>query len=260
MRARTTSPAPSPAALAVLIGGAALLTAAGLAVGQPTPGSRGGTDGAAGASITASGSGDLLVAPDRAVFVIMIDSDAASAATAGADNARIHAEVTAALINAGAHPDQISSIGYSLEPRPQYNLNPTPPGYRVTSSIRVEMSRLDRLGAWIDAVLAAGATRIGQIQFEPKDPQAARQQALALAVRNALADAEAMAMAAGGALGPLEELSTQSPSPRPIGPIMPLAAVAEARRDEQTEIRPPELRVEAVVTGRWGYRAESGAR
>jgi uncharacterized protein len=258
MRARTTSPAPPPGALAVLIGTSALLASAGLAVGQSAPPNPGGAGGAAGASITASGSSDLLVAPDRAVFVIMIDSDAASAATAGADNARVHAAVTAALIRAGAHLDQISSIGYSLEPRPQYNLNPTPPGYRVTSSIRVEMSRLEQLGAWIDAVLAAGATRIGPIQFEPKDAEAARQQALALAVRNAHADAEAMAIAAGGALGPLEELSAQSASPRPIGPIMPLAALAETRRTEQTEIRPPELRVEAIVTGRWGYRAESG--
>jgi uncharacterized protein len=265
MRARTTSLAPSPGALALLIGAGALLASASLAVGRSIPADSGGggSGDTAGASITASGSGDLLVAPDRAVFVIMVDSDAASAATAGADNARIHAAVIAALMKAGARPDQLSSIGYSLEPRPQYNLNgpPQPPTYRVTSSIRVEMSRLDQLGAWIDAALMAGATRIGQIQFEPKDPEGARQQALALAVRNAHADADAMARAAGGALGPLEELSTQAASPRPIGPMLPLPAVAAANRAaEPTEILPPELRIEAIVTGRWGYRAESGAR
>jgi uncharacterized protein YggE len=194
--------------------------------------------------------------------VIVIDSDSSSAATAGTDNARIHAAVMAALTSAGARADEISTIGYSLEPRPQYNLNsaPAPASYRVSSSVRVEMSRLDRLGAWVDSALAAGATRIGQIQYEPKDPQSARQQALTLAVSNAHADAEAMAKAAGGALGPLQELSVQPANPRPIGPLLPLAAAEVRRSAEQTEIQPPELRIEVVVTGRWGYRAGGTTR
>src|SRR6185437_5261050 len=171
----------------------------------------------------------------------------------------------------GATADELSTSGYSLQPRLQFNLmgSPSPsapapasspPGaspptsYRVSSTVRVQMSRLDSLGSWIDAVLAAGASRIGAIQFEPKDPEAARQQALAIAVRNAHADAAAMAKAAGGTLGPLEELSVQPASPRPIGSLAALSLAETRRSVDQTAIQPPDLRVEAIVLGRWGYR------
>ena len=249
---RTVTRALRPALALLLLELAALITV------QPSnaqPASGGG------ASISVTATGDLLVVPDRAVFVIAIDSDAPTAAAAGAQNAHTHAAVMTALTSAGASAEELSTIGYSIEPRRTLNLgsSSTPPGYRVSSSIRVEISRLDHLGALIDAALTAGASGIGAIQFEPKDAQSVRQQALAQAVRKARADAEAMARAADGALGPLEELSVQPSNARPIGPLAPLAAAQASRPGEPSEMQAPELRIEVVVTGRWGFRPTGSA-
>jgi uncharacterized protein YggE len=73
-------------------------------------------------------------------------------------------------------------------------------------------------------------------------------------IANARADAEAMAKAVGGSLGPLAELSTERPQqgifPRAGGMA---ATAAAAPAGVETPITPREILVEAVVFARWQF-------
>jgi len=71
--------------------------------------------------------------------------------------------------------------------------------------------------------------------------------ALAVAVANARADAEALARAAGGSLGALIEMTTGEPQVRPVEMAMARVAAAAPR----TPIEAGQQTVEATVTARW---------
>jgi uncharacterized protein YggE len=206
----------------------------------------------AGPSITVSGTGEVLVEPDHASLVIAIESEGSTSAAAAADNARITRAVTTALVSAGAQRGELATSDYAVQPQWQYP-NSGPPrrtGYRASTAIRIADVQLARLGQWIDAALSAGAARIEQLQFEPRDAAGARRRALALAVANARADATAVAEAAGGALGPLQEISTGQDGLRPQPLLM---AVQRQAGPEGTNLQPGPLHISAAVVARWSF-------
>jgi len=88
------------------------------------------------------------------------------------------------------------------------------------------------------------------VSFELSDPETARRDALTLAVRNARRDAEAMAVAAGGRLGALLELSTGSSRSGSPEPGM-RAMAAEPASD--TQIVAGQQTVTAAVTASWTF-------
>src|SRR5256885_1862146 len=73
-----------------------------------------------------------------------------------------------------------------------------------------------QVGPVIDTALGKGANRIQALEFYSSNTDAGRRQALAEAIGKARGDAEAMARAAGGKLGPLVEASTTESGPRPL--------------------------------------------
>jgi uncharacterized protein YggE len=208
------------------------------------------------ATITVTGMGEVLIAPDRATLVVSIETLGATSAAASADNARVHSAVMAALMAAGAGPGAVSTASYSVDPTWKYSNSgpPTRTGYRANTDLRIEVAKLDRIGVLIDAALSAGAARISNLQFDSKDKAHARQQALALAVADARTDAETLARAAGGSLGALEQVSTQAAGTSP-GVSLEEITVTGARRagTYETDVEPKQLQVSAVVLARWAY-------
>ena len=118
---------------------------------------------------------------------------------------------------------------------------------------------LDRLGAWVDAALGAGATNVSDPTFAAADEAALRHSALNRAVQNARGDAEVMASAAGGSLGALLQIDSAQEFARP-GPVMrALAVAAPAASAAPTSIMPGDIHVTATVTGVWRYIAGPGS-
>src|ERR1700722_13769207 len=72
-------------------------------------------------TITVTGSGEVLIAADRATLVVSMETLGATSAAASADNARIHAAVMAALMAAGAGPGDVSTASYSVDPTWKYS-------------------------------------------------------------------------------------------------------------------------------------------
>ena len=206
-------------------------------------------------SLVTSGQGEAKVTPDRVSVLVNVQTRASTAAAAAATNAQRTKAVLDALGALGLPKDQLSTEGYSAYPEMSYDRaggTPRVTGYVVTNSVRAESKRVEQAGAIIDAALGAGANLINSLSFYASSIDEPRRQAIALAVASARADAEAMAQAAGGRLGALQELSTQGPTVPPR-PMFDVAARGKMAMAEQTPINPGQQTVNVFVTARWSF-------
>jgi uncharacterized protein len=205
--------------------------------------------------ISVSSRGEVKVDPDRATIQISVQTKAATAAAAAADNAAKQKAVIDALRALGLGEKDISTSDYSVTPEQRYepNKEPTVIGYTVTNTLSVEVISLKQVGPVIDAALAKGANMITSLQFTSSNTEAARRQAITIAVQRARGDADAAAKAAGGSLGALLEVSIggySSPPPRPFD--MKVSATA-MREQVETPVNPGEQTIAADVTTRWAF-------
>ncbi len=205
--------------------------------------------------VVVTGRGEVNVAPDKAAILLAVQTRAATAAEAGADNARRITAIRAALQGIEVPPEAITTAGYSVQPHIIYRegQEDRQEGYVAVNTVRVETTRLDQVGRIIDTALGAGANSISSVQFTSSRVAEARRAALAEAVAEARLDAEAIARAGGGALGDLLELSTTGMAPQAFNYANNV--VIRGVSNTQTPITPDEIRVEAVVVGRWVFQA-----
>lgn len=211
--------------------------------------------------LSTSGQGEAKVTPDRASVMLNVQTRATTAAAAAADNATRTRAVLDAVARLGLSRDQLSTEGYTVYPEMQYDRNGAAPrvsGYVVTNTVHAETKRPEQAGAIVDAALGAGANMVNSLTFYASSIDEARRQAVAAAVGNARADAEAMAKAAGGNLGPLVELSTGGPTvpPRPMYDVAVRAK--SAMQAEPTPVNPGQQTVTVYVTARWRFVPGAG--
>lgn len=206
------------------------------------------------AQILTSAQGESSVTPDRATLSIGVQTRAATAAQASAENAQKQRAVIDAVRGLGVAPEQISTTDFSVWPEQSFqpdkgDKTPRIVGYNVTNTVRVEVRKLDKLGPVIDAALSRGANQINSLTFSSSNEDDARRSALAAAVARARGDAEAMARAAGGTLGNLVTLSSEGFAPRPI----PMAFAGMQAKAEATPISPGEQTVRVSVSASWAF-------
>lgn len=200
-------------------------------------------------SIRVTGTGEARAQPDQAIADFGVETQAATAQAAAAENAQRMEQVIVALVRAGVPRDRIETRDYNVFPDydPQPRPDATEPrvrGYRVMNTVMVTLDDITRVGAVIDAALAAGANRVNGVRFGLRDPQAFRQRAIDDAVRRARADAEALASALGLSLGQVREAYTADVGmPQPV--MMQRMEMADAAAS--TPISPGEQTVRATV-------------
>lgn len=204
--------------------------------------------------IVTSASAEVRVTPDRATVSIGVQSRAATAAQASAENSRKQRAVIEAIRSKGVPQERIATSGYNVIPETRYDREgqqaPRTTSYLVSNMVTVELHRIELVGQVIDAALGAGANQVNSLNFHVAASDSARRSALANAVTKARADAEVMARAAGGSLGELLELSsTESYTPPP----QPWAMRMESVKADAVPIEPGEETVRATVHARWRF-------
>ena len=201
--------------------------------------------------IAVTGRGEIKVSPDRATIQISVQTHAATAAAAAAENANKQQAVLAALRTLGLANDQLSTINYNVYPEQRYEQGKEPVivAYNVTNTILADVRKLSQVGPVIDAALSHGANMISSLQFYASNTEVARRTAIATAIEKARADADAAAKAAHGTLGTLLEISIGSYSPPPPRPMMMMAKQAQA----DTPINPGEETLSVEVSTRWRF-------
>ena len=203
-----------------------------------------------------SGYAEVQVAPDRATIVFAVETEASTAAQAGADNASRMTAVLAAVRALPIEGLRVESFGYNLQPVYRYDepdRRQRIDGYTVQNHVRAIVPDPPVVGRIIDAAVNAGANRVASLSFEASNTDQARQDALRLAVERARAQAETIVGAMGATLaGPLE-VRGGAEVPRPYMPVMRGEMMAMAP-DMSTPIEAGSQTVSASVTIK--YRIE----
>ncbi len=213
-------------------------------------------------AIIVSAEGKRTMTPDRASVFLSIQNRSRTPSQAGAENARIATAIRNAVAAVGVDKAQISTLNYNV--RPDIEIIPGPQGrelrrdsaFVATNTVRVEIRNIDLVGRVIDTALTAGATNVMSVSYWLSDPSRARNEATVEAVRAARAQAEAIATAAGGALGDLLEVRTEPI--RIIGPQPMMGEMAMARMqaaDVPTPVSPRDIDITAYLTARWKFVA-----
>jgi uncharacterized protein YggE len=201
------------------------------------------------------GRGEVKVSPDRATIQVSVQTRAATAAVAAAENATKQQAVINALKALGLSNDQLSTVNYNVYPEQRYVEGKEPQiiGYNVTNTVLVEVRKLTQVGPVIDAALSHGANMITSLQFSSSNTDNARRTAIGLAIEKARADAEVAARAARGTLGGLLEINIGAYAPVPPRPmIMMRAAAASPQAD--TPINPGDDMIAVEVSTRWRFQ------
>jgi len=205
--------------------------------------------------IAVTGRGEIKVSPDRATIQVSVQTRAATAAAAAAENATKQQSVLTALRALGLGSDQLSTINYNVYPEQRYEQGREPVivAYNVTNTILVDVRKLSQVGPVIDAALSHGANMITSLQFYASNTEVARRSAIATAIEKARADAEAAAQAAHGSLGTLLEINIGAYSPPPPRPMMMSRIAGAVAQMDATPINAGEETLSVEVNTRWRF-------
>lgn len=150
--------------------------------------------------ITVVGDAQTKIAPDTALITFSVVTQNQQATTAQQENARKSEAVKSAVeaIAANLKPE-VKTSNYNLSPQQDYSgKTPKISGYEVRNTVTVSVGDLTRTGSVIDAATKAGANSVEGIQFVLHENSPAQGDALALATRQAMTKAEAIAQSLNG--------------------------------------------------------------
>ncbi|HYV02920.1 MAG TPA: SIMPL domain-containing protein [Actinomycetota bacterium] len=204
--------------------------------------------GAGGSSrtVTVTGSASIRSVPDEAVVALGVQTQAPTAQGALQQNASRMNDVMKAILGDGVKPADIATAWVNLYPN--YDSGGTAiVSYTAQNQVNVTVRDLSNVGSIIDDAVGAGANLSSGIQFQLSDQNQGVERALAEAVANARAKAEALASAGDASLG---SVVTITEGTTPQYPPIPFAADA-GRAEASTPISPPTLETQVTVTVVW---------
>jgi uncharacterized protein YggE len=229
-------------AAGLLLGLVAALTLPSLAqTSSPSPGT-----GGSGRTVTVTGSATIRSAPDEAIVTLGVQTQAPTAQGALQQNASRMSDVMKAILGDGVKSADIATAWVNLYPN--YDSGGTAiVSYAAQNQVNVTVRDLSNVGSIIDDAVGAGANLSSGIQFQLSDQNQGVERALAEAVANARAKAEALASAGDASLGSVVTITEGS---APQYPPIPFAADA-GRAEASTPISPPTLETQVMVTVVW---------
>ncbi|MFN2467375.1 MAG: SIMPL domain-containing protein [Gaiellaceae bacterium] len=194
-------------------------------------------------TVTVTGTGFVVSAPDRASFTFGVTSDAKTAVLALAGNSAAMRKVIAALKAAGIAPADMQTQHVTISATYDDEGN-TIVGYQASNSVGVLLRALGKAGGVIDAAVKAGATNVYGPSLSRSNQGALARRALAAAVADARANAEAISAAAGTTLGRVVTVNIDESTP----PVPERAKVAAAPAEDEAPIEAGSQTIEATVT------------
>ena len=171
-------------------------------------------------SITTRGIGTVRGTPDTLTVELGVQTRAASAADALADNSSRTTGLLDVLRRRGVADADLRTSRLSINPT--YDQNGGITGYEVTNQVTATLRDVAGAGALVDAAAQAtgDAARVERIGFEIDDDAEPRARARADAVRQAVTQARQLADAADVSLGPILSITEVTAG----GPLPPAAA------------------------------------
>ncbi|MBI2849308.1 MAG: SIMPL domain-containing protein [Chloroflexi bacterium] len=165
--------------------------------------------------INVQGEGSVKIKPDTAMLRLGVQLKADTAERAQNEAASRMDAMVQKLATMGVPKDAIKTISFSLYPDYSGGGNILT-GFSVRNIVSFTSRDIDKVGAMLDAAVAAGANSIQQVAFTINDPEPAKVQARELAMTDARRKAEQLARLAGVRLGKAIYISDSTTSPVPM--------------------------------------------
>ena len=227
----------------------AMTAAIALIVAMPAAAQQGGSTGmtatAHGPILSFSVSEEVRARPDLATVGAGVTTTAPTAVEAMRANAGAMDRLVAAAKARGIKAEDIQTSGISLSPQYDYSSarDGQPPrfiGYQVSNSVRATTSKIDEIGALLDALVAAGGTNVDGPWFAMKDPDAMLVGARGTAIKAAEAKAADYARLAGYRGAELVSIgeggSFGAPPPMPMVRLQAMDSAAKATPVEPGQV------------------------
>jgi uncharacterized protein len=200
-------------------------------------------------SVTVTGSGEVSAPPDLARIAAGVVAEAPRAADAVKQTTSAMEKVVAALAQAGIEKKYVQTSRFDVSPvyadAPARG-TPAVTAYRASNQVQVEVRGVDKVGAVLDALVAAGANEIGGISFGIAEPAPLEDEARKKAVADARRKAELYAAATGTALGRVLAIDESGG-----GPPIPVRYARMEMAQAAPPIAPGELDLAIRVVVTW---------
>jgi uncharacterized protein YggE len=206
------------------------------------------SQGAAPPVIVTSGSASLAIPPTGATIHFRIDTRGATASAASTENGARQRRL-AAMVQRQQLTGAAITIGRFWVEANTARETDSILFYEASADVALVLPELGRLGPLVDSALKSGATAVNQIVFTSDSLSSARARALTQALHAAQHDAQALAVAAGGSLGALLQVSTM-PFEQPVTAFAAMQSGVSSSGGFQ-DIGPSEVRVEVTVYAKW---------
>jgi uncharacterized protein len=169
-------------------------------------------------TISLSASGAVKTTPDKVDISTGVTTEAKTAREALDQNTEAMAKVVEALKADGIDAKDIQTVNFSVGPVYEVKAEGKPPvvvGYRVTNQVRITLHDSGKLGAILDKVVTLGSNQIDSIEFGVEEPEALKDEARRLALKNVTDNAKLYAEAAGVGLGRILSITEEESSNQP---------------------------------------------
>lgn len=191
-------------------------------------------------TMTLTGQGQVTAVPNIAVIRLGVQTSGENLTPIQTENAQITQSVIQALHQMGI--TDIKTFQYSIDKVYDYeNGRQKESGYLVRNALEIRTSNLDMTGNIIDTAVNSGANIVDLISFDVSNREYYYQQALNMAVMNAMQKAKSVAMNMGIQADPVPVRITET-STIPIQPTYRQELAAA------TPIMPGNINIQASVT------------
>jgi uncharacterized protein len=173
-------------------------------------------------SVNVSGQGEVKAEPDRATLTLGVESRKPKMEDARAEVTKTVDAILKLTRELKIDAKFVRATRINIQPEYNWDNNARERnliGYYVTRQVEVDLPDLEKLGTLIERAVDLGVNQIGDPQLDSSRRRDLEREALAKAVEDAHANAEAVAKAAGARVGAPRVISANSgfvPAPVPM--------------------------------------------
>ena len=202
--------------------------------------------------IKVRGEGELAIQPDSASVNLGVITEKKELLTAQQQNSVDVTKVINALLGLGIPQNQIQTFNYRIESDYDYEQGKQIfRGYKVTHLLQVKIEDLSLVGKVVDTAVQNGVNYVSNIQFTAKNKEIFYQQALVIALNNAIEKAKTIAKTLNVTLIPTPSLVVEGGNT-----VQPFYHPSETfvKGVSSTQLEPGQIKVTANISAEFHYR------